>query len=188
MILTKAIKDNNYDNLTSIVIPSGITTIADHAFEDRTDIVSIVIPDTVTDIEKYAFSGCINLEKVYLSANLTAISKDAFTGCLNLSKVYIPISNTVIDERMCTWCPSIVYILEPINNEGEDTETDKIEENRIFNNQDNMVGTSTTIKRTALSRIDSSMCLIDSNIETISYLLIDFAIYGIDIDTVYNSS
>ncbi len=125
MILTKEIADNNYNNLTNIVIPSGITTIADYAFADRTDLVSVVIPDTVNTIGKYAFSGCINLEKIYLSANLTTISEDAFSDCLNLSRVFIPISNTVIDDRMFTWCPSIVYVSEPINNEGEDTDIDK---------------------------------------------------------------
>lgn len=46
-----------------IVIPNGITTIAEWAFADR-KMTSIVIPDSVTSIGQAAFRNCNNLQKM----------------------------------------------------------------------------------------------------------------------------
>lgn len=45
--------------LTSIVIPSSVTSIGQRAFMYCTQLTSIVIPSSVTSIESQAFSGCI---------------------------------------------------------------------------------------------------------------------------------
>lgn len=45
--------------LTSITIPSSVTTIGYNAFSDCTGLTSITIPSSVTSIGERAFSGCI---------------------------------------------------------------------------------------------------------------------------------
>ena len=59
------------DNLVSITIPAGVTTIGDSAFKGCENLVSIAIPTSVTMIEANAFSGCTALEEVFMDAGVT---------------------------------------------------------------------------------------------------------------------
>lgn len=49
---------------TDVVIPEGITWIADYAFKGHKTLRRIHIPDSVTDIGHLAFAGCENLEEI----------------------------------------------------------------------------------------------------------------------------
>ena len=46
-------------DLTSVIIPDGITEIGDWAFSYCTGLMSVIIPDSVTKIGNGAFSNCI---------------------------------------------------------------------------------------------------------------------------------
>ena len=50
--------------LTSITIPTGVTSICDNAFGDCRSLESIDIPDSVISIGKGVFSGCYNLTSI----------------------------------------------------------------------------------------------------------------------------
>lgn len=69
-----------------------VTKIAAEAFSGKTEITSVVIPSTVTSIESGAFTGCSNLKEIYLTdytsfENLT-IADDAF-GDLEGITIYV---------------------------------------------------------------------------------------------------
>ena len=51
----------NCDSLTSITIPSSVTSIGERAFYNCSNLTSITIPEGVTSIEGYAFYNCSNL-------------------------------------------------------------------------------------------------------------------------------
>jgi hypothetical protein len=51
-------------NLTSIIIPNGLKTIAVCAFEMCTGLASVIIPQSVTFIDKWAFGNCNFLTSV----------------------------------------------------------------------------------------------------------------------------
>ena len=51
--------------VTSVKIPSGVTSIGDIAFGGCTSLVSITIPDSVTSIGRSAFNKCTNLANIY---------------------------------------------------------------------------------------------------------------------------
>ncbi len=53
---------------TKYIIPDGVTSIGDYAFEGRTSLISITIPDSVTDIGWYAFEGCTSLTRIDVAA------------------------------------------------------------------------------------------------------------------------
>lgn len=52
---------NNCSNLTSVSIPSSVTTIGERAFEKCTSLTSVIIPDGVITVGKFAFHNCSSL-------------------------------------------------------------------------------------------------------------------------------
>lgn len=74
----------------AIVIPSGVTSIGDYAFMDRTSLGSVIIPEGVTNIGDYAFCGCKYLNSVWMPESLMRIGTSAFGDCRALTAVTIP--------------------------------------------------------------------------------------------------
>ncbi|MBE6356270.1 MAG: hypothetical protein E7058_04055, partial [Lentisphaerae bacterium] len=64
-------------NITSIVIPDGVTTIGNRAFDDCRSLTSVTIPDSVTTIGDSAFSGCTSLTSVTIPDSVTTIGDGA---------------------------------------------------------------------------------------------------------------
>ena len=77
-------------NLQSVVLPEGITEVVDDMFHLCKNLTSVEIPDSVTRIGNYAFCGCRNLRSVKLPQNLTVIGHGAFSGCTQLTALKIP--------------------------------------------------------------------------------------------------
>ena len=79
---------NVLENIKSVVIEDGVTSIGDYSFNLCVNCTDVTIPDSVTYIGKYAFSMC-NLESVKLSDNITVIEDAAFFWNSNLNDVWI---------------------------------------------------------------------------------------------------
>ena len=63
------------------VIPEGVERIGEYAFFGNLDLTSIVIPSSVTSIEQEAFSSCANLAAVYNQASTPqSFGQNAFYG------------------------------------------------------------------------------------------------------------
>lgn len=69
------------------VIPQGVTSIGDDAFEGC-DITSVTLPEGIVFIGRSAFSECLALTSVSLPESLTSIGGSAFSYCSNLKDVY----------------------------------------------------------------------------------------------------
>ena len=82
--------------LTSLTIPSGVTSIGIGAFGDCSGLTSLTIPSGVTSIGNWAFSDCIGLTSLTLPSGVTEIGKSAFDGCSGLTSVNIPSGVTSI--------------------------------------------------------------------------------------------
>ena len=72
----------------NVVIPEGITSIAEKAFKKKT-IKSVQIPDTVDWIGSEAFCNTA-LEEVVLPASLQFLQDGTFAECSNLKKAVLP--------------------------------------------------------------------------------------------------
>jgi len=70
------------------VIPSGITSINEFAFEKRSGLTSITIPEGVTIIDQFAFQGCSDLTTVSIPSSVISIEEGAFHRCRSLTDVY----------------------------------------------------------------------------------------------------
>ena len=80
---TSVIGENAFQrkNLTSVIIPTGITTIGRAAFESN-ELMEVYIPGTVTIIEKFSF-GCnpSNLEITYENEENITSNLDEVKWC-----------------------------------------------------------------------------------------------------------
>ena len=66
-----------------------VAKIGEGAFRDCTELTSVVIPEGVTVIDKNAFYNCTGLTSVTIPASVTSILHEAFHYCNNLEAVYI---------------------------------------------------------------------------------------------------
>lgn len=83
-------------NVTSVVIPTTITSIGNRAFLGCA-LSSVNIPNSVTTIGDYAFWGC-SLSTINIPNSVTSIGASAFAGCSKLTSISIPSSVTSIGE------------------------------------------------------------------------------------------
>ena len=76
--------------VTSLDVPSYVTSIGSSAFSGCSGLTSVVIPDSVTSIGDSAFSGCSGLTSVTIPDSVTSIGVSAFYGCSSLESITIP--------------------------------------------------------------------------------------------------
>lgn len=66
------------DDIRSVVIKDGITSIGSWAFKNCNSLTSITIPDSVTSIEVWAFYECTGLASITIPDSVTSIGYRAF--------------------------------------------------------------------------------------------------------------
>ena len=105
---TTTICDKAFDycyGLTSVTIPSSVTSIGAGAFSN-TGLTELIIPEGVTNIGGYAFENCYNLTSVTIPSSVTSIGAGAFSNT-GLTELTIPQSITSISEGTFLNCSSL---------------------------------------------------------------------------------
>jgi hypothetical protein len=75
--------------ITTIKLPSGITTIPNNAFAGCSLLTSVTLPNTIEILDPTCFSGCSALSSITLPTGLTSIKTFVFNEC-GLTDVEIP--------------------------------------------------------------------------------------------------
>ena len=83
------------NDILSVEIGDGITTIASCAFYNCRNITSVVIPEGVTTIGDSAFSACDNLKEIYIPSTVTRIGTRTFSLNIGLEKITVSENNPV---------------------------------------------------------------------------------------------
>ena len=96
--------------LTSLTISSSVTEIGSCAFKGCSGLTSLTIPSSVTSIKRYAFYGCSGLTSLTIPSSVTSIGESAFSGCSGLTSLTIPSSVTSIGERAFEGCSGLTSI------------------------------------------------------------------------------
>ena len=90
--------------LTSLTLPSSVTSIGDNAFSGCSGLTSLTLPSSVTWIGWDAFTGCSGLTSLTIPSGVTWIGYYAFEGCSGLTSLTIPSSVTSIGNYAFSYC------------------------------------------------------------------------------------
>ena len=97
-------------SLTSIEIPNSMTSIGEKAFTGCTGFTSIDIPASVTSIGFGAFWSCTSLASIDIPASVKSIGDRAFADCESLESIEIPASVTSIGKEVLAYCNALESI------------------------------------------------------------------------------
>lgn len=118
----KTKESNSCDNLVlekylgdggSAIIPEGVTSIGDRAFEFCRNLNSVALPQSVISIGRHAFYHCENLTRIEIMEGLTSVKSGAFEGCTNLKEAQLPQSVITLESDVFKDCKNLTSIVIP---------------------------------------------------------------------------
>lgn len=110
---TLLIQGSSIENIESVVVPEGETSISASMFYNMKGLKSVTIPDSVTSIGNNAFENCINLTNLTLGTEITSIGKEAFKNCSKLTSFTIPGKVSTINESTFYGCRGLSSVVMP---------------------------------------------------------------------------
>ena len=83
----------NGSPLEKLVIPEGVTAIAEDAFSGCSSLREVTIASSVISVGPYSFSHCNNLEKVTIGSGVTSLNGNAFYSTPALKEIRVSEAN-----------------------------------------------------------------------------------------------
>ena len=107
--------DNEYYEVTELVIPDTVSSIGAFQFSGLKNLVSVVISNNVIKIDRYAFAGCTNLKNIIFknASQLETIEFSAFERCSSLENIELPDNLTSIGFNAFNRCSSLNSVVLP---------------------------------------------------------------------------
>ena len=93
--------------MTSITIPSSVTSLGGYCFYGCSGLTSITIPSSVTSLGDYCFSSCSGLTSITIPSSVTSLGNKCFQDCSSLTSVTIPSSVTSLGYNCFSDCSGL---------------------------------------------------------------------------------
>lgn len=102
------------DQITSVVVSPGVTSIGNLAFALSSNIIHVDIADSVVSIGEQAFFKCSSLTNITVPQSVTYIGVNAFDSCTKLSSITLSTNNiTSIRPYTFSGCSELSSIVIP---------------------------------------------------------------------------
>ena len=93
--------------MTSITIPSSVTSLGDACFSDCIGLTSITIPSSVTSLGGVCFRDCIGLTSITIPSSVTSLGDGCLHQCSSLTSITIPSSVTSLGSDCFHLCSGL---------------------------------------------------------------------------------
>lgn len=83
----------NCTGITSLTLPTSLTSIGSSAFQDCSGITSLTLPNSLNSIGSSAFANCTSLTSLTITklGNVTGMDATVFGGCTGVKQLYLPV-------------------------------------------------------------------------------------------------
>ena len=99
--------------LAACVLRDGEARVPANAFCDDTSMTSIALPTGLTSLSAGAFHGCSSMTSIALPAGLTSLGEGAFCGCSSMTSIELPAGFDVRILRSAQVPPSAILRCGP---------------------------------------------------------------------------
>lgn len=90
-----------------------VASIGPKAFAGCDDITGIVIPSGVVEIKDFAFDGCSSLNKIIFPANSVKMGEGVFFRCAAIRNITLGSDWSVVDFKVFAWSDSLSTVYVP---------------------------------------------------------------------------
>ena len=99
--------------LTSITIPSSVTSLRKNCFKNCRGLTSITIPSSATSLGEGCFYGCSGLTSIKIPSSVTSFGEGCFYFCSRLTSINIPSAVTSLENSCFNGCSGLTSITIP---------------------------------------------------------------------------
>ncbi len=145
------------DNIKSVVIEEGVTSIGEYAFYWCRNLTTVSLPESVASIGQYAFENCSKLVSLNIPTGVTVIPKWCFYGCKALNSLTLPEGLTTIEELAFADCESILELTIPAS-------VVSISDDRVFKGCDRLAGINVAVGNPSYISVDGVLYNADQTI------------------------
>lgn len=92
----------------AVVIPEGVRTVTNGAFDGCAKITEIRLPDSM-ESAKRAFLNCTALKYFEVPETQSILDYCMFMGCTEMEWVYLPCNVVIIQDRVFAGCNPVIY-------------------------------------------------------------------------------
>lgn len=112
--LGEVFKGQSISTFNELYYFTGLTQIADDAFNGCTSLTAVKLPKNLKTIGARAFAGCSRLKTLALPEGLTSIGEAAFHGCKLLPDLDLPLGIAAIEAHTFDGCTAFKNVALPI--------------------------------------------------------------------------
>ncbi len=92
---------------TRVIVPEGVTRIAEEAFAGKESIDKVVLPDSLREIGAEAFRDCLLLQTIIMPDSVERIGQGAFENCVKLLRFSVPSRIYWLEARAFRHCRAL---------------------------------------------------------------------------------